>query len=565
MKNYALFYESVDGDRKYGVDDFEIWLKTFFKSGIFYENFGTKLGIINTLLVGSGTAFINGRLKKWATTTYLKIENNTSSSPRYDAVVVRRDDNIRDFELLVVKGTPGAGKPSPVRTGGMYDLVIAYVKVNAYSDSTTAELEDTRANTNLCGYVAAVVEQLDFQDLQDQFNTFISTYRNTVKNITDEYTDDIERCQEEAEDALQKFVEGTGKSLQEYIDTIGAEKIAVMDGIKADAEGFAEDAEQSAEQAAQSAAGIPQAVSDAIASEKPALIEDVRQDTMEAARTAESQAEYAKTQGDYAKSQGQSISVELEKKVDKVTGKGLSTNDFTNADKEKLDSLTPGGGGLMTRVDSSGRPQWSDDEGKTWHFFSVGNATAANVLSGKTFSNAASGTGTSGTGIVGTMTNRGSLTKTVTPTTSKQTFSYSAGYYSGGTLTVNAMVIPESHVLRNRLHSSLVQAPPQSISEVLLVDPSVVSDYDFVEFVIFQTGEESSNSGYPISIVTRTEDILNTGTVIEFSFYHTITDSIWNFGIYNYGMVEVVTNYIIEVGHPVSDGPYFGIYAYKAQ
>ena len=37
----------------------------------------------------------------------------------------------------------------------------------------------------------------------------------------------------------------------------------------------------------------------------------------------------------------QDIDTELANKVDKVDGKGLSTNDFTNEDKNKLDSLTP--------------------------------------------------------------------------------------------------------------------------------------------------------------------------------------------------------------------------------
>lgn len=40
----------------------------------------------------------------------------------------------------------------------------------------------------------------------------------------------------------------------------------------------------------------------------------------------------------------QKIKIWLSGKVDKVEGKGLSTNDFTNEDKQKLDSLTPGGG-----------------------------------------------------------------------------------------------------------------------------------------------------------------------------------------------------------------------------
>lgn len=37
------------------------------------------------------------------------------------------------------------------------------------------------------------------------------------------------------------------------------------------------------------------------------------------------------------------ITQQLANKVDKVAGKGLSTNDFTDADKEKLANVTPGG------------------------------------------------------------------------------------------------------------------------------------------------------------------------------------------------------------------------------
>jgi hypothetical protein len=35
----------------------------------------------------------------------------------------------------------------------------------------------------------------------------------------------------------------------------------------------------------------------------------------------------------------QHIQARLSNKIDKVAGKGLSSNDFTNEDKEKLDSL----------------------------------------------------------------------------------------------------------------------------------------------------------------------------------------------------------------------------------
>ena len=57
----------------------------------------------------------------------------------------------------------------------------------------------------------------------------------------------------------------------------------------------------------------------------------------------------------------------------------------------------------------------------------TGDAVASNVLSGKTFSN-----GTSD-GLTGSMANRGSLTATLYGP--NDTYSYSAGYYSGGTIT----------------------------------------------------------------------------------------------------------------------------------
>jgi hypothetical protein len=44
-------------------------------------------------------------------------------------------------------------------------------------------------------------------------------------------------------------------------------------------------------------------------------------------------------------------------KVNKVTGKGLSTNDFTNADKAKLDAITVGTANLYISTDENPNPR----------------------------------------------------------------------------------------------------------------------------------------------------------------------------------------------------------------
>lgn len=63
-----------------------------------------------------------------------------------------------------------------------------------------------------------------------------------------------------------------------------------------------------------------------------------------------------------------------------------------------------------------------------------GNASASHVLSGKTFTSPA------GLAVAGTMTNNGAVSKTITPSTSAQTYTIPAGYHNGsGKITVSAI------------------------------------------------------------------------------------------------------------------------------
>lgn len=60
---------------------------------------------------------------------------------------------------------------------------------------------------------------------------------------------------------------------------------------------------------------------------------------------------------------GQFIEDMINSKVEKVDGKGLSTNDFTNEYKDKLDNLNEGGGGVVVEEDPT-VPAWAKEPAK---------------------------------------------------------------------------------------------------------------------------------------------------------------------------------------------------------
>ena len=72
---------------------------------------------------------------------------------RYDAVILRYDAEGREIRLQVLQGESATepSKPEITRDENTYDICLAYVKVAAGASSVG--IEDTRADTQLCGYV----------------------------------------------------------------------------------------------------------------------------------------------------------------------------------------------------------------------------------------------------------------------------------------------------------------------------------------------------------------------------------------------------------------------------
>lgn len=180
--NKSLFYNSENGDRVYDADSFEHLLKKFFTSGVFTGNCQVSATTGMGVSVSAGYANTDGKIRFFDEATALTLDNAHGTYNRIDTIVVERNDTNREITLKVVKGT-NATEPeptAPVRTGGIYQLVLAEIYVGAGVTSITdAVITDKRPDTDVCGYVICAVETPDFSELFAQFQAQASEFINT--------------------------------------------------------------------------------------------------------------------------------------------------------------------------------------------------------------------------------------------------------------------------------------------------------------------------------------------------------------------------------------------------
>ena len=178
---YPLFYNSINDDRPYDADSFADWLKKFFTTGVFKDELQVSAVSGMGISVSAGYVNINGKVMMFGTTP-LTVGTADSTYYRIDSVIIERNDTDRQFYIKVVQGNTGTESSvtgvTPVRSGAIYQLVIARIKVRSGATAITqADITDTRANASLCGYVAGTVTQMDFSQFQAQFDSYLAQFK----------------------------------------------------------------------------------------------------------------------------------------------------------------------------------------------------------------------------------------------------------------------------------------------------------------------------------------------------------------------------------------------------
>ena len=209
-------------DRVYKAEEFASYFAEFISNGV-YPNPSTGLQVVEnseagmTTVLKPGSAFINGYGYKNTGDIVFKHKVADGVLNRKDAIFVRFDNAGRAIGAIKMEGNLGAEAVAPrvVRTVDYFDLCVAVVNINAGIAKITQDLiEDTRMNTEVCGIVHAVVEQIDTTTLYKQVQTDLANFKSVSEADFTEWFNEINaKLGEEPATALQQQIDKITPSL----------------------------------------------------------------------------------------------------------------------------------------------------------------------------------------------------------------------------------------------------------------------------------------------------------------------------------------------------------------
>lgn len=176
-------------DRKYNANDYSDNLAVVIGNGVLRSEADdlrvTASGMACT--VSAGRAWINGHFYHNDAPRAFSAVAAPAGGSRWDRIMLRLDTDVatRSIALRYVQGTAANNptKPAPVRSGNIYELVLAdiYVGTNASSVIVT----DTRADANLCGWVYSVAgDNSFFTTLDKAFASWFAQTKDTLASVT---------------------------------------------------------------------------------------------------------------------------------------------------------------------------------------------------------------------------------------------------------------------------------------------------------------------------------------------------------------------------------------------
>ncbi|MFJ8102786.1 hypothetical protein [Lysinibacillus sp. NPDC096212] len=202
---------SINGDRRYKAEDFAQYFATFIGNGIFVKPSDCLqvMAVTNAMkvIIRPGKAWINGYYLINDDDYSLSLAVGDTSLNRIDRIVIRLDFLQRKMSVEVKKGTLSASPVAPTlkRDADAYELALAdiYIAKGALT-ITQASITDTRLNNSLCGYMHAVINQVDTTTIFNQYQSWFNSYSVTKANEFSKWQTDVTTALEAWIDAQEK-------------------------------------------------------------------------------------------------------------------------------------------------------------------------------------------------------------------------------------------------------------------------------------------------------------------------------------------------------------------------
>lgn len=187
MSERSGFFNAIETgegiyDKTYDAEDFAQYFATFIGNGVFI-NPSNQLKVIPktglTVTVKAGKAFIDGYWYELDEDMDITLTANGTSNTINDVIVCTLNKSNRTITTVKKESVSST---LPVNNGTMHELILAVVSVGVGVSSLTASnITDTRPDNTYCGYVGALIEQVDFGNLFDQMESQFNVWFDEMK------------------------------------------------------------------------------------------------------------------------------------------------------------------------------------------------------------------------------------------------------------------------------------------------------------------------------------------------------------------------------------------------
>lgn len=191
------FFNSVNGDRLYNADQMSRIFEGLITDGV-YASVGNKLAVQPNsgmiIQIATGRGWFGRHWVNNDSEYTLTVADSDVILNRYVAVCIKVDDTdaVRDAVPYLKYGEFASKpvKPTMTRTELVKEYCLAYIYIKAGATAiTAADIEDTRANEALCGWVTGLIEQLNSATLFTQFTAIFNDWFNGLVDLINENTE----------------------------------------------------------------------------------------------------------------------------------------------------------------------------------------------------------------------------------------------------------------------------------------------------------------------------------------------------------------------------------------
>lgn len=187
----SSFFDSDNGDRKYGSVNWAEYFSSFIENGVFLKT-GNELGVNASLdgnrgvILRQGKAFINGYFYYNDSDKSIEIPESHATLNRIDSIVIQWNLSERQIRAKLRSSTPAESPTpvTPVRNAEVWELVVAEIFVGKGSAPITiANIKDKRFDISVCGIVTSVGQPIDTSKLDELIDKLFTRYEELENRI----------------------------------------------------------------------------------------------------------------------------------------------------------------------------------------------------------------------------------------------------------------------------------------------------------------------------------------------------------------------------------------------